>query len=265
MKILITGSTDGIGKIAAELLAEKGHQILIHGRNDQKLKDVLASLQSISPNTKHYSYQADLSQLNHVESLAEEVSTNHSQIDVLINNAGVYNSLVSTNPNGFDIRFTVNYFAPLLLTQKLLPLLEKSTAPRIINLSSAAQASVDLSALSGKKSINEREAYAQSKLALTMWSFYLSQQDIKPTVIPVNPGSLLNTNMVREAFNQVWGPAEKGAKILEELATSDKYEGVTGEYSDNDQGSFGQAHPDAYNPQKIQELIDCTEEVLGGV
>ena len=81
----------------------------------------------------------------------------------------------SENTDGLDMRFAVNYFAPYLLTNELLPVIEKSEDARIINLSSAAQSPVSFEALTGYERLSENATYAQSKLALTMWSFYLAQ------------------------------------------------------------------------------------------
>ena len=108
--------------------------------------------------------------------MVDEIMNQHSKIDVLINNAGVFKSRISQNQDALDIRFAVNYFAPYLLTYGLMSLLKKGDSPRVINLSSAAQAAVSLDALEGKESLSAQEAYAQSKLALTMWSFYLAQE-----------------------------------------------------------------------------------------
>ncbi|MFP3422593.1 SDR family NAD(P)-dependent oxidoreductase, partial [Bacillus sp. SIMBA_161] len=76
--------------------------------------------------------------------------------------------------DGLDIRFAVNTVAPYLLTKSLLPLMNESG--RIINLSSAAQQPLDMEALMGQKRISDGQAYAQSKLGLTMWSTELSKQ-----------------------------------------------------------------------------------------
>ncbi|MEO1672437.1 MAG: short-chain dehydrogenase, partial [Cyanobacteria bacterium J06631_2] len=86
----------------------------------------------------------------------------------------------------------------------------------------------------------------------------------------VNPGSLLNTNMVKEAFGNHWSSADKGAKILYELAVSKDYQGASGKYFDNDypkgtlreRGTFAKAHPDAYNETKINKLIAETAKIL---
>ena len=147
-----------------------------------------------------------------------------------------------------------------------MPLLNKGADARIINVSSAAQAPVSYEALSGNARPSVQQAYAQSKLALTMWSFYLAEKLSNITVIAVNPGSLLNTKMANEAYGQHWAPAEKGGNILYDLAVSEEYKGVTKKYFDNDKGEqkgiFGPAHADAYNQTAINQLIEATKKVV---
>lgn len=95
-----------------------------------------------------------------------------------------------------------------------------------------------------------------------MWSFDLATRLKPTTVIAVNPGSLLNTKMVQEAYGQHWSSADKGADILYDLAISDQYANVTNQYFDNDKGEFSTAHPDAYDKEKITELINATASIL---
>lgn len=260
--ILITGSTDGIGRLAAMKLAQEGHTLYLHGRSATKLAGVISDVLAQTQNKNLNPIVADFSDLADVKRMALDLNKEAEQLDVLINNAGVFKSAHPQTKAGWDLRIAVNYFAPYILTNALLPLLSKEESSRIINLSSAAQAPVSLEVLAGKKQGSDRETYAQSKLALTMWSFYLAKLVPDMEVIAVNPGSLLNTRMVQEAFGTHWAPADKGAKILYDLATLEKYKGMTGKYFDNDQGSFGQAHADAYNESKIKQLIAATEELL---
>ena len=260
--ILITGSTDGIGKLAAIKLAQDGHEVYAHGRNTEKLEQVISEIKS-QTNNDVKGFTADFSDLDSVKKMAQQVKDERAAIDVLINNAGVFNSPQPLNAAGFDLRIVVNYFAPYILTNALIPLLSKSEAPRILNVGSAAQADVSYEVLSGKAQAGTRQTYAQSKLALTMWSFHLAKKLTDVSVIAVNPGSLLNTKMVQEAFGKYWSPAEKGGDILYDLAVSEKYNGMTGKYFDNDAGDFGQAHTDAYDEAKIEKLINATHEILG--
>ncbi|MEM6360180.1 MAG: SDR family NAD(P)-dependent oxidoreductase [Bacteroidota bacterium] len=260
--ILITGSTDGIGKLTAMKLAKAGHHVIIHGRNKKKLQTTIKELVGVSDQSRVSGYVADLSDLKSVENFGIQIATNYTKLDILINNAGVFRSPVSKNNQGLDIRLAVNYLAPFILTNDLLPLIKKSEEPRIINLSSAAQASVSLKALAGTEKIGIQEAYAQSKLAITMWSFWLANQEPNLNVIAVNPGSLLNTKMAMEAYGQFWAPVDKGANILVKLTTEPKKENHSGQYFDNDKGDFNQAHLDAYNNILISSLISETEKII---
>ena len=80
-------------------------------------------------------------------------------------------------------------------------------------------------------------------------------------MIAVNPGSLLNTNMVREAYGQSWAPAEKGADILFDLALNEKHRSMSGQYFDNDSGRYAKAHADAYDSPAIEKLLRVTMEI----
>ena len=261
--ILITGSTDGIGKLTAIKLAKEGHSVYIHGRSADKLATVTAEIKSESKNEKVAGFVADFSNLDAVKQMAHQVNEQLPHLDVLINNAGVFKSSVTHNQDGLDMRYVVNYLAPYVLTEALMPLLQKSSDPRIVNLSSAAQDSIAHEVLRGKENMTERATYGQSKLALTMWSFDLARKVPSVNTVAVNPGSLLNTNMVKEAFGQFWSSADKGANILYDLAVSEKYKDASGQYFDNDRGSFGRAHPDAYDEGEIEKLMKTTAELLG--
>ncbi len=260
--ILITGSTDGIGKLTAIKLAQQGHTIYLHGRNQEKLLNTISELRRISGNNSIEGFVSDFSNLSDVIKMSEEVKSITPSLDVLINNAGIFKSNTVHSEGEIDIRFRVNYLAPFLLTNELIPLLVQGSSSRIINLSSAAQAPISLEALTGHEELMVQESYAQSKLALTMWSFYLAEKLKNISVLAVNPGSLLNTRMVQEAYGTHWSSADKGADILVELAVSEEYSGITGKYFDNDKGHkkgrFAQAHPDAYNQEKILTLIKKT-------
>jgi len=264
--IIITGSTDGIGKLTALKMAKEGHTIFVHGRNEVKVEAVISEIKSASNNRNIKGLVADFSDLDAVSKLAEHIKNEIPKIDVLINNAGIFKSQISQNNTGLDIRMVVNYLAPYQLTNAILPILKNSGAPRIINLSSAAQAPISEAVLKGTEQQSENSTYAQSKLALTMWSFDLAEQEPNITVIAVNPGSLLNTKMANEAYGQHWSPAEKGVNILYDLALSEEYKNDSGKYFDNDKGDpkghFSSAHIDAYDEEKIKELLLLTESVL---
>ncbi|WP_201509276.1 SDR family NAD(P)-dependent oxidoreductase [Psychrobacter alimentarius] len=277
--ILITGSTDGIGKLAALKLAEAGHQVYLHGRDADKLTSVIAEVKAVATGdaVDHIDgFVADFSDLTAVLKMAADVNEKLPKLDVLINNAGIYTTSAATTKDDLDIRFVVNYLAPYELTNALLPLLKQSSKARIINLSSAAQTPISYEAFAGQTTLDDKAAYAQSKLALTMWSMALADKvandDI--SVIAVNPGSLLNTKMVDEAYGHHWSSADKGANILTALAISDEFANDTGKYFDNDikdgdhgdaRGEFGQPHADALDKEAIAKLEAQTQTVLQSI
>lgn len=260
--ILITGSTDGIGKLAATKLAKDGHQVYLHGRNAEKLQKVLSEVKAESSNERVEGFTADFSDLDAVRKMAEQVKQELPKLDVLINNAGVFESPVSQTEGGLDIRFAVNYLAPYLLTTNLLPFIKKGKGSRVLNVSSAAQSPVSLQALRGKERLSARAAYAQSKLAMAMWNTHLAKTEPEINAIVVNPGSLLNTKMVEEAFGYHQSPADKGGDILYELAVSEQYLEASGKYFDNDKGDFGSLHKDGTDEEAIAALMERTEKVL---
>lgn len=260
--ILLTGATDGIGLETAKMLVSQGHHVLLHGRSPAKLEATQETLSALPGGGSTESYVADLSRMADVEALAEAVAENHTSLDVLINNAGVFKTPSPMTDDGLDVRFAVNTVAPYLLTQRLLPLLGESG--RVVNLSSAAQAPVNLKALAGRVRLADMDAYSQSKLALTMWSSSLarSRGDRGPIVVAVNPGSLLGTKMVKEGFGTAGKDIGIGADILCRAALSDEFATASGRYFDNDSGRFAQPHPDALDPQKSDEVVRVIEAVL---
>ncbi|MEO1191903.1 MAG: SDR family NAD(P)-dependent oxidoreductase [Pseudomonadota bacterium] len=255
--VLITGSTDGIGLAAAKLLSQQGHSLLLHGRSAAKLEAATADVGKTAGG-----YIADLSSLAEVRRLAAEIRARRQSLDVLINNAGVLKAPKVKTADGLDIRFLVNTLAPLLLTRLLLPLLPSDG--RIINLSSAAQAPVDLAALAGRKPLDDMAAYAQSKLAITIWTQELAKTLPQgPAVIAVNPGSLLASKMVKAGFGIGGNDLSIGAKILCEAAVGSSFAGASGRYFDNDAGRFAAPHPAASDLVHVQAVMAGIDAALG--
>lgn len=258
--ILITGSTDGIGLLTAKMLATQGHKVLLHGRSKSKLE---AAVAEVGGETE--SYIADLSLMADVETLATEILSKHTTLDVLINNAGVLKTSQPKTPDGLDTRFAVNTLAPYMLARKLLPIIPKTG--RIVNLSSAAQAPVDIDAMAGRAALDDMSAYSQSKLAITIWSRELAKE-LKdgPVVVAINPGSLLASKMVVQGFGVAGKDLKIGADILCEAATAASFAKSTGKYFDNDEGRFNQPHEaalDTAHASAVMEGIDATIAALG--
>jgi len=260
--ILITGATDGIGLETAKMMAPEGHTLLLHGRNPNKLIAAAETVSRIDGAGEIKTYRADLSILPEVEALADEIKGDFKSIDVLINNAGVFKMSNPLTNDGYDARFIVNVVAPYMLTQALLPTLGSNG--RVVNLSSAAQAPVNVQGFMNKRSFSDGDAYAQSKLALTMWSFEMAKElgASGPMIVAVNPASFLGSKMVKEAYGRAGNDLRIGADILTRAALSDEFADASGRYYDNDRKSFAQPHPDALDSAKNKRLIEAIKRLM---
>ena len=260
--ITITGATDGIGLETAKMLASQNHTLLLHGRNAEKLADAAETVSSIPGAGDIRTYRADLPDLGEVASLAGAIMADFSAIDVLINNAGVFKTSEPLTADGYDVRFVVNAIAPYVLTRSLLA--HFNAGGRVINLSSAAQAPVNIEDFLAKRPFSDSTAYAQSKLALTMWSHELARKTGPkgPAIIAVNPASFLGSKMVRQAYGQAGHDLRIGADILMRAALSDEFTGASGRYYDNDRKAFAPPHPDALDAEKNKLLIETLERFV---
>jgi NAD(P)-dependent dehydrogenase (short-subunit alcohol dehydrogenase family) len=255
--ILVTGSTDGIGKLTALKLAKLKAKVLVHGRNKEKLASVINELTKGSGNNNIEGFSADFSSLAEVRLLAEEVINKYKNLDILINNAGVGFTDPRYSKDGYELRFAVNYLAPFLLTNLLLPALLSAAPSRIVNVSSVGQHLIIFDDVMMEKNFNSATAYSQSKLALIMFTFDLAEQlkDKKITVNSLHPGTYLDTKMVRNAGINPFGKAESGADAVIFLAASNTLENTTGKYFNVTTES--KAHSQAYDKEarkKLREL-----------
>lgn len=260
--ILITGATDGIGLETAKKLAGEGHHLLMHGRSKEKLDSAIATVQAIAPKVKIDPYLADLSNFDQVRALTSSILESQQKLDVIINNAGIFKTPKPITPDQLDIRFVVNTYAPYIISKNLLPLL--SDTGRIINLSSAAQAPIDIEAMTGKVHLQDDfQAYAQSKLAITIWSAQMaSSLKEKQVIVAVNPGSLLASKMVKEGFGMAGNDLGIGVNILARAALSEEFSGASGQYFDNDAKQFAKPHHFGQNKNHCDQVMATIDALV---
>jgi retinol dehydrogenase-14 len=231
--ILITGSTDGIGRQAALELAALGATVLVHGRNANRGNNVVEENRKATGNQKVDLFIADFSSMKQVRRLAAEVKARCGALHVLINNAGVFMNERRLTADGFETTFAVNHLAPFLLTNLLLDLLKQSAPARVITVSSMAhtKGKLDFENLQAEKSFGGYSSYALSKLANVLFTYELGEL-LAGTGITSNclhPG-LIGTKLLRTGFNTGGASTADGAETLIYLATSPEVDGVTGKY-----------------------------------
>ena len=266
--ILVTGATDGLGRRVARDLAAKGATVLVHGRSRERAEAAVREIGKETGNDRLSYYLADLSSLEDTRRLAEEVSSNHEHLDVLINNAGIGSgpsdgSNRRESRDGFELVFAVNYLSGFLLTNLLLPLLRGSAPARVVNVASAGQAPVDFGDVMLERGYDGWRAYAQSKLAQIMFTFSLAErlEGSGVTANALHPASLMDTKMVRESFGYTMSTAEEGAAATERLAVSPDLEGVSGRYFDGQREA--RAKDQAYDRRARERLWTLSEELCG--
>jgi NAD(P)-dependent dehydrogenase (short-subunit alcohol dehydrogenase family) len=232
--ILVTGSTDGIGKQTALGLARMGAEVLLHGRNQDKVLEVRDEIAQKTDNDQLDVFIADLSSQKQIINLATEVADRYEHLHVLINNAGTYSLERILTEDRLELTFSVNYLAPFLLTRQLLDLLKKSVPSRIVNVASIAHwnAKVDWNNMQGEQYFDGFQAYALSKLGIVLFTHELAKR-LKGSDVTVNclhPG-VVKTKLLRAGFGATQGiTPEEGARTSIYLASSSDLENVSGKY-----------------------------------
>ena len=230
-KILITGSTDGIGKETAKKLAQKGHSIIVHGRSSSKIDRTKRELNNINSNPEYYSAEADLSSQKEVIDLAKDLNERHKKIDVLVNNAGTYQNKLQLTEDGIEKTLAVNYHSHFILTLLLLKLLENSQDPRIINVSSMVHApTIDVEDIWKPRHYDASSAYSDSKLCNILFTFKLDELlDEKFSVNCLHPG-VINTKLLKRGWGGGGSSVNKGAETSVYLAVTDEAADESGNY-----------------------------------
>jgi NAD(P)-dependent dehydrogenase (short-subunit alcohol dehydrogenase family) len=260
VRILVTGASDGLGRALAESLAADGHELIVHGRDPDRLA-------AVSRKTGAVPLRADLSRPSEVRALADAVSERYDRLDVLVNNAavgfGAPGAPRTMTEDGIELRLAVNYLAPFLLSRRLLPLLRRPPAARIVNVASIGQLDIDLDDLMMDRGYDGISAYRRAKLALIADTFELAEE-LKDTGITVNalhPATLMPTTMVHEARTGTRQSLEYGLVNTLKLIVDPALETTTGRYFQD--GREARARDQAYDPDFRTRLRAEAEALVG--
>ena len=277
--ILITGSTDGIGKHLAKKLASEGHHVILHGRNPQKLELATQEVRAVSLRGRVSSYLADFSNLEDIYRFVGEIKRDFQSIDVLFNNAGIYGGKGrKASTENVELTFMLSVLVPYILTTELSPLLEKAPNGRVINTSSYMHhfAKVKVLDFGFENNYNPGLAYNNSKL-YTIWmtrylarDFFLKGSNI--TVNSYHPG-LISTNLGNNSSDEktkksLFGrlmksfskDLDQGIKTGYYLSLSEEISGLTGYYFDDKKVKA--VSEKGYTLEKAQKLMDYCQEKI---
>jgi NAD(P)-dependent dehydrogenase (short-subunit alcohol dehydrogenase family) len=233
MRVLITGSTDGLGRALAHELVARGHEVVVHGRS--RVEEVAEELGADF-------VVADFTRLDDVRRLAVEARG----IDILVNNAGIIAAERQLSEDGIELTFQVNYLAGFLLTLLMLP-------PRTVNVASIGQHRPDFEDLMLERGYDGYDAYARSKLAQIMFTFELAERRPDLVVNALHPATLMDTKMVRATFGRARSTVAEGVEATAALV---EREDVTGRYFDR--LTEARADPLAYDAGARRRLWDVS-------
>lgn len=259
--ILITGSTDGIGRQAALELAALGSRVIVHGRDASRGKTVVEEIQTATGNQKVDLFIADFSSQKQVRQLAAKVNRRYDHLHVLINNAGVFMNERQVTEDGLETTFAVNHLAPFLLTNLLLDLLKKSAPSRIVTVSSIAhtRGRIEVDNLQAEKKFSGYGAYALSKLANVLFTYELAHQLTGSGVTAncLHPG-VIGTKLLRNGFNISGSSPADGAETIVYLAVSPEVEQVTGKYFQDKLDT--PSSQETYNQESPEKVVERQRE-----
>ena len=230
--MLVTGASDGIGFETARALLKLGATVLVHGRHERRARDAVARLGATSGAA--VPVWGDFTHLAEVLALARQVQAITPQLDVLINNAGLYAAKRSITDDGFELCMGVNHFAPFLLTHHVLPQLLNTPGARIVNVSSMTHegADFDLNDVDLTHQWSAYGAYATSKLANVLFTRGLAARHAALTANALHPG-VIGTKLLHKAFRMQGAALVDGARTSVFLATSPTVANISGSYFDN--------------------------------
>lgn len=240
---LITGATDGIGRVTAIELAARGFLVVMAARNAAKAQTVVKEIERVTGHRDADVITADLRSLAEVRQLSETFHGRYPRLDVLINNAGIFSGTRQLTDDGFETTYQVNYLAPFYLADLMLDALKQSDQGRIINLASSVYTAgkFDPDNLQGEKRFSTFAAYANSKLLMLLFTIKLASR-LKETPVTVNavhPGVVRTQMMLRApGIFRVAAylalpfarSAQQGAATSVHLASSSDITGVSGKY-----------------------------------
>lgn len=240
-RVLITGANTGIGFATAKKLVQGGADVILACRNPAKAQEAQTQLQALGGTGSVDVIALDLNSLESVKAAANLVNERYGSIDVLINNAGIFGESLNQTVEGYEQQFGVNYVGPFLLTQLLLPALQRAKAGRIIHLASIMHWLGDIKPETFRQtsgSYRAVAAYGQSKLANLLFSHALARQLAGTTVTSnaLHPGGV-DSEIYRDLPKYQYAvmkpfliQTERPAQLIAEMAVGQEWATRTGQY-----------------------------------
>ncbi len=290
LTVFITGANSGLGQETARAMAAKGAHVVMAGRDQGKLDDAVTVIRAAVPEAELDTITVDLGSLESIRAATSRARQRFNKIDILINNAGVMACPFTHTTDGFEMQFGTNHLGHFALTGELMPLIERGTAKRIVNLSSRGHhmGPVDFDDPNFvHRPYDPWSSYGQSKTANVLFTVGLEQHfavlgihayAVHPGGIETNLGRHMTQEM-REALMArissrdtgfAWKTIPQGAATSCWAATAEELEGKGGVYCEDchvaeqdDESASGGVRSYALNPSYAEQLWALSEELTG--
>ena len=202
--VIITGANTGIGLETAVDLAKRNARVILACRSVERGETAAVEVRKRSDNDNVVFVQLDLASLDSVRKFAAKILEEEPRIDILINNAGVFNPTYKKSADGFELTFAVNHLGHFLLTNLLLDRIKEAPSARIVNVSARAYEGgrIDFDDLNSERSYSSFKAYSRSKMANILFTRRLSKelQGTGGIVNALHPGGIY-TDIFRQNLN----------------------------------------------------------------
>lgn len=262
--VLVTGSTDGLGRELARSFAAEGAHVIIHGRNAERGQALVDEITASGKGSARF-VGADFSSMQAVREFADTIAADTPKLDLLVNNAGVgfNDGERHTSPDGYELQFAVNYLAGWILVHKLRPALKAAAPSRIINVASASSAPIDFDDVMLEKPGAAARGYGQSKQAQATMTQALAPSFLRDGIVMISlhPATLMPTTMVKGIGIPPRSSIQDGVDHVMGLAHSPSLQA----------GAFylekGEARetmdPQGQDPEAQARLLALSEELTG--
>jgi NAD(P)-dependent dehydrogenase (short-subunit alcohol dehydrogenase family) len=288
--VFITGANSGLGQETARALASKGAHVIMAGRDQDKLDAAAAAIRADVPDPQLDTITVDLGSLENIRASTSRARQRFAKIDILINNAGVMATPFTHTADGFEMQFGTNHLGHFALTAELMPLIERGTTKRIVNLSSRGHHMGPVHFDDPNfvhRPYDPWASYGQSKTANILFTVGLEARfavlginsyAVHPGGIETNLGRHMTPEMREALMKRVttsdsgfaWKTIPQGAATTCWAATANELEGAGGVYCEDchvaevdDVSSKGGVRSYALNPSYAEQLWALSEDLTG--
>jgi NAD(P)-dependent dehydrogenase (short-subunit alcohol dehydrogenase family) len=237
-RILITGATGAVGRVAALEIARQGNGLILIGRNVQRLEKVKDEIGQQTGNKEVFLQLADMGEPSSVQEAISEIKARYTTLDALVNVAAIYKKDRHVNSRGQELMFATNHLGPFVLTNGLLDVLRASGAGRVVTVSAPSTSKLNFEDLQGAKKFSALQAFGASKMANLLFTYDLARriQGTGVTTTVFHPGlvkSELTNEMpgfLRFLFSLMSGKPDRAGAMLARLAVDPAFKDANGKF-----------------------------------